>query len=65
VQCSSNPDINIEYSSAIKEKLAEKWKLHKLWQTNKCSYEKQIKSEHLRKLLNSPGMEPGDTRISN
>jgi hypothetical protein len=32
----SNPDINIEYSSAIKEKLAEKTKRHKLWQTNRC-----------------------------
>jgi hypothetical protein len=28
----SNPDINIEYSSAIKQKLVEK---SKLWQTNR------------------------------
>jgi hypothetical protein len=31
----SNLDINIEYS-VIKEKLAEKRKLRKLWQTNRC-----------------------------
>jgi len=33
---SSNPDMNIEYSSAIKEKLAEKRKLRKLSQINEC-----------------------------
>jgi len=33
---SSNLDFNIEYSSAIKEKLAEKRKLCKLWQTDRC-----------------------------
>jgi hypothetical protein len=33
---SSKSDINIEYSSITKEKLAEKKKLRKLWQTNRC-----------------------------
>jgi len=32
---SNNPDINIEYSP-IKEELAEKRKLRKLWQSNRC-----------------------------
>jgi hypothetical protein len=41
---SSNPDIDIEYSSAIKEKLVEKRELRKLWQTN--SYRKEIKSSY-------------------
>jgi len=42
---SSNSEINIKYSQAIKEKLIEKRKLRKLWQTNRCySLEKQIKS---------------------
>jgi thioredoxin-related protein len=35
---SSNSDINIEYLSAIKEKLAEKRKLYMLWQSNRCSF---------------------------
>jgi len=32
---SSNSEINIEYSPAKKGKLAEKRKLHKLWQSNR------------------------------
>jgi hypothetical protein len=33
----SNPDINTDqYSFEIKDKLAEKGKLCKLWQTNRC-----------------------------
>jgi len=38
-----NLDINIENSSAIKGKLAEKKKLHKLWQNNRCPVLNQIK----------------------
>jgi len=35
---SSNPNINIEYSSTIKEKLTEKRKLCKIWQINRCQF---------------------------
>jgi len=42
----SNSEIHIDYSPAIKEKIAEKRKLRKLWQISKCSIclEKQVKS---------------------
>jgi len=32
----SSPNISIEYLPAIKHKLAEKRKLHKLWQIDRC-----------------------------
>jgi hypothetical protein len=45
---SNNSDINIEYSSTIKEKLGKR-KLRKLWQTKRCPLMtklKQIKSRY-------------------
>jgi glycerol-3-phosphate dehydrogenase len=45
-------DINIEYSSAIKDKLTEKRKLQKLWQTNKCPVMKNKLNRAIKALKN-------------
>jgi len=44
---SSNFEIHIEYSSAIKEKIAEKRKLRKPWQINRCLILKNKKSNQI------------------
>jgi len=43
LECNANLDISIEYSCAIKDKLAEKRKLHQQWQING---QHQIKSSY-------------------
>jgi len=49
---SSNSEINIEYSSAIKGKLAENRKLCKLWQTNRCPVLKNKLNRTIKALKN-------------
>jgi len=55
----SNSDINTEYSSAIKEKLAERRNLHKLWQTNKCPIITKKLNRAIKALKNLLDMEEG------
>jgi len=58
---SNTPDINIEYSSATKEKLTEEKKLRKLWQTNTCSVLKNKLNEAIEALKNL--LDLGNQRI--
>jgi len=43
---------SFEYSSAIKDKLAEKRKLRKLWQTNRCPVLKTKLNKAIKALKN-------------
>jgi len=47
-----NPDINIVYSPAIKRNLAEKRKLRRLWQTNRCPVTKNKLNRAIKALKN-------------
>jgi len=49
---SNTPDINIEYSSATKEKLTEERKLRKLWRTSTCPVLKNKLNEAIEALKN-------------
>jgi len=54
---SSNSEIHIEYSPAIKEKIAKKKKLRKLWQTNRCPLLKNKLNRAIKTLKNLLEME--------
>jgi len=53
----SNSKIHIEYSPVIKEKIAEKMKLRKLWQTNRCPVLKNKLNRAIKTLKNLLDME--------
>jgi len=53
----SNSKIHIEYSPAIKQKIAEKMKLRKLWQTNRCPVLKNKLNRAIKTLKNLLDME--------
>jgi len=54
---SSNSEIHVEYSLAIKEKIAKKRKLCKLWQTNRCQVLKNKLNRAIKALKNLLNME--------
>jgi len=60
---SSNSKIRIQYSLVIKEKIAKKRKLRKLWQTNRCPVLKNKLNHAIKTSKSWIGKESGDTKI--
>jgi len=59
----SNTEIHMEYSPTIQEEIAEKRKLRKMWQINRCSVLKNKLNHAIKILKNLLFMDKNHTKI--